>query len=170
MYFPLDLLREFVYDKKDKRIHSVRCCQVQRPCLTGNKDSKAIPVSWFLVPLIVALRLFGIPCPYHFFKGIFSCMNIYVGNLSYQADEQNLTDLFSVYGKVRNVRVITDRETGRPRGFGFVEMESAESGRNAISALNGKDYMGRQLNINEAQPRQARSGGFRSERRYHSRY
>jgi len=91
-------------------------------------------------------------------------MNIYVGNLSYQTDEQSLGDLFAQYGEVRSVRVITDRETGRPRGFGFVEMDSAEAGQNAISALNGKDFMGRQLNINEAQPRQERGGdrgGFR---------
>lgn len=94
-------------------------------------------------------------------------MNIYVGNLSYQADEQSLIDLFSAYGDVRSVRVITDRETGRPRGFGFVEMNSAEAGQNAIAALNGKDHMGRQLNINEAQPRQER-GGFRSDRRSYS--
>ncbi|PIQ23160.1 RNA-binding protein [bacterium (Candidatus Blackallbacteria) CG17_big_fil_post_rev_8_21_14_2_50_48_46] len=86
-------------------------------------------------------------------------MNIYVGNLSYQADEQSLADLFSAYGEVRSVRVITDRETGRPRGFGFVEMDSADAGQAAISALNGKEHLGRQLNINEAQPRQERSGG-----------
>jgi RNA recognition motif-containing protein len=87
-------------------------------------------------------------------------MNIYVGNLSYQADEQSLGDLFAAFGEVRSVRVITDRETGRPRGFGFVEMSSAEEGQNAISALNGQEHLGRQLNINEAQPRQDR-GGFR---------
>ncbi len=96
-------------------------------------------------------------------------MNIYVGNLSYQADEQSLDELFSQYGEIRNIRVMTDRETGRPRGFGFVEMANAEDGQKAIDALNGMDHLGRQLNINEARPREER--GQQQRRSYsNSRY
>lgn len=83
-------------------------------------------------------------------------MNIYVGNLSYQIDEQELGDLFANYGEVLSARVITDRETGRPRGFGFVEMANAEEGKKAIEALNGQENGGRQLRINEAEPRAER--------------
>lgn len=83
-------------------------------------------------------------------------MNIYVGNLSYQADEQSLGDLFATYGEVSNVRIITDRETGRPRGFGFVEMPNDAEGQKAIDALNGQEDFGRQLKINEARPREER--------------
>lgn len=88
-------------------------------------------------------------------------MNIYVGNLSYQADEQDLGDLFATYGEVVSVRVVIDRETGRPRGFGFVEMASDDEARAAIEALNGQEHLGRQLNINEARPREQapRRGG-----------
>ncbi|MGV3524735.1 MAG: RNA recognition motif domain-containing protein [Candidatus Sericytochromatia bacterium] len=87
-------------------------------------------------------------------------MNIYVGNLSYDTDDQALGDHFAQFGEVYSARVITDRETGRPRGFGFVEMASAEAGQAAIDALHGQEFMGRQLNVNEAKPREA-SGGFR---------
>ena len=88
-------------------------------------------------------------------------MNIYVGNLSYQADEQSLGDLFAQHGEVVNVRIMTDRETGRPRGFGFVEMASDAEGQAAIAALNGVDNGGRQLNINEARPREERGNNSR---------
>ena len=91
-------------------------------------------------------------------------MNIYVGNLSFDTDDQALGDHFAQYGEVSSARVVTDRETGRPRGFGFVEMTSAEAGQNAINSLNGQDFMGRQLNINEAKPREASGGGFRGGR------
>ncbi|PKL77007.1 MAG: RNA-binding protein [Candidatus Melainabacteria bacterium HGW-Melainabacteria-1] len=84
-------------------------------------------------------------------------MNIYVGNLSYQADEQSVGDLFAQYGEVSSVRVMTDRETGRPRGFGFVEMASDADAQKAIAALNGQDDFGRALKINEALPRENRS-------------
>lgn len=91
-------------------------------------------------------------------------MNIYVGNLSYQADEQSLGDLFAAYGEVTNVRIMTDRETGRPRGFAFVEMPSDSEAQQAIDALNGQENLGRQLKINEARPREdrgPRGGGNR---------
>lgn len=83
---------------------------------------------------------------------------IYVGNLPFQATEAEVEQLFSAYGEVVSVALPTDRETGRPRGFGFVEM-SSEDATKAIAALNGKDFGGRSLNVNEARPREAGSGG-----------
>jgi cold-inducible RNA-binding protein len=88
-------------------------------------------------------------------------MRIYVGNLSYQATEEELRELFEAYGEVSEVNMITDRDTGRSRGFAFVEMPNAQEGSAAIEALDGKDSGGRTLRVNEAQPRQqsGRSGG-----------
>ena len=80
-------------------------------------------------------------------------MRIYVGNLSYQATEETLAELFKPYGDVGEVRVITDRETGRSRGFAFVEMPNEAEARAAIEALDQKESDGRTLRINEAQPR-----------------
>jgi RNA recognition motif-containing protein len=79
--------------------------------------------------------------------------NIYVGNLTFDTDSRRLEDLFSAHGSVTKAQVITDRETGRSRGFGFVEMDTAEAAEQAISALNGKDFGGRQLTVNLAQER-----------------
>jgi cold-inducible RNA-binding protein len=79
--------------------------------------------------------------------------NIYVGNLTFDTDSRRLEDLFSEHGTVTKAQVITDRETGRSRGFGFVEMGSAEAAEKAISALNGKDLGGRQLTANLAKER-----------------
>ena len=83
---------------------------------------------------------------------------IYVGNLPYQANEDEVRDLFSAYGQVASVHLITDRETGRPRGFGFVEMEDDDADQ-AIEALDRTDYGGRSLRVNEARPRDERGGG-----------
>lgn len=83
---------------------------------------------------------------------------IYVGNLSFQATEDDVRDLFSQYGAVSSVAMITDRETGRFRGFCFVEMDDS-SANEAISALDGKEVDGRALRVNEARPREERSGG-----------
>lgn len=80
--------------------------------------------------------------------------NIYVGNLPFSATEAGIRDLFSVYGVVESVKLITDRETGRLRGFGFVEM--ASGGSEAIRALHEKDLEGRKLTVNPAKPRQER--------------
>jgi RNA recognition motif-containing protein len=80
-------------------------------------------------------------------------VKIYVGNLSYDATTAELTDLFAEHGEVADVSLITDRETGRPRGFGFVEMRNDQSARNAIAALDGASVGGRQLKVNEAKPR-----------------
>ncbi len=83
-------------------------------------------------------------------------MNLYVGNLSYQLHEDQLSKAFEQYGEVASVRLITDRETGRPRGFGFVEMADDEGGQAAIDGLNGAELEGRKLVVNEARPKPAR--------------
>jgi len=79
--------------------------------------------------------------------------NIYVGNLTYGTDNADLEQLFSPYGEVAGAQVIKDRETGRSRGFGFVEMGSSEAAQKAIAELDGKDVNGRQLTVNLAKPR-----------------
>ncbi|MBT8212401.1 MAG: RNA-binding protein [Acidimicrobiia bacterium] len=80
-------------------------------------------------------------------------MNIYVGNLSFRATNQDLEELFAQYGQVDSASIINDRDTGRSRGFGFVEMSNDEEARKAIQELDGKDHEGRDLRVNEAQPR-----------------
>jgi len=85
--------------------------------------------------------------------------NIYVGNLSFQTTSDDLRQLFASHGTVERAQVAEDRDTGRSRGFGFVEMATREEGEAAIQALNGQDFKGRNLNINEARPRENRSGG-----------
>lgn len=85
-------------------------------------------------------------------------MNIYVGNLSFQTTEAELNEAFSAHGQVQRANVVMDRETGRPRGFGFVEMPD-EDARKAIEALDGTELGGRQIRVNEARPREERSGG-----------
>ena len=78
---------------------------------------------------------------------------MYVGNLSYEMSEEKLRSEFAEYGAVQSAKIITDRDTGRSRGFGFVEMNSDGEGKKAMEALNGKDCEGRQLVVNEARPR-----------------
>ena len=85
--------------------------------------------------------------------------NIFVGNLSYAATEETIRSLFETHGSVGRVNIVTDRETGQPRGFGFVEMANDGEGEKAIAALNGTDVDGRTLNVNEARPKAERSGG-----------
>jgi len=86
-------------------------------------------------------------------------MDIYVGNLSYQTDDQQLRELFEQYGKVASSRVITDRFSGQSKGFGFVEMPDSAEANAAIQALNEQEYMGRNLRVNESQPKPRREGG-----------
>lgn len=86
-------------------------------------------------------------------------MNIYVGNLSFKTTEDELRQIFEAFGKVTTVNIITDRETGRPRGFGFVEMASPDEGRKAIESINGTNIGGRNLTVNEARPRESRGPG-----------
>ncbi|KAA5542710.1 RNA-binding protein [Roseiconus nitratireducens] len=83
-------------------------------------------------------------------------MNIYVGNLSFDATENDIEAAFGEFGAVKSVNVIKDRETGRSRGFGFVEMQNRESGMEAISAIDQKSICGRDVTVNEAKPRAER--------------
>jgi len=85
--------------------------------------------------------------------------NIFVGNLSFNTNEDELRQLFEAYGQVDRVSIMTDRDTGRSRGFGFVEMASNEDGEKAIAGLNGSQVGGRTINVNEARPKTERSGG-----------
>jgi RNA recognition motif-containing protein len=80
-------------------------------------------------------------------------VKIYVGNMSYDTTEEALRQAFESFGEVVSVNIITDRETGRPKGFGFIEMSTEEAGRSAIAEMNGKELDGRNLNVNEARPR-----------------
>lgn len=83
-------------------------------------------------------------------------MNIYVGNLPFDARESDLRSLFADYGGIESANVITDRDTGRSRGFGFIELSDAAQGAKAIESLDGYDWNGRRLTVNEARPRTAR--------------
>jgi len=85
-------------------------------------------------------------------------MKLYVGNINFKTTQESLEALFSNYGEVQEVAVINDRDTGRPRGFAFVTMDD-EGGNKAIEALNGNEFEGRSLNVNEARPRENRGGG-----------
>jgi RNA recognition motif-containing protein len=85
--------------------------------------------------------------------------NIFVGNLSFNTNEDELRTLFEPFGQVDRISIMTDRDTGRSRGFGFVEMASNEDGEKAITALNGSQVGGRTINVNEARPKTERTGG-----------
>jgi cold-inducible RNA-binding protein len=86
-------------------------------------------------------------------------MKLYVGNLSYTTTQDSLHDAFAAHGKVDEVAVVTDRESGRPRGFAFVSMNNDQEARAAIEALNGAELDGRTITVNEARPKTDRSGG-----------
>ena len=86
-------------------------------------------------------------------------MKLYVGNLSFQTSSEDLQELFAKAGTVESASVVEDRETGRSRGFGFVEMSTNEEGQAAIQQFNGREVGGRALNVNEAKPREDRGGG-----------
>ncbi|HLY62172.1 MAG TPA: RNA-binding protein [Terriglobia bacterium] len=85
--------------------------------------------------------------------------NLFVGNLPFSSTEDALRTLFAQFGEVQQVKIMTDRDTGKPRGFGFVEMTQDEDAAKAIAALNGKDFEGRALTVNEARPKPERTGG-----------
>ncbi len=89
-------------------------------------------------------------------------MDIYVGNLAYKSTDEDLRTLFAQYGEVTSARVVVDRASGRSKGFGFVEMPNQEEAQKAIDAINGNDFQGRSLRVNESQPRprEERRGGF----------
>ena len=84
---------------------------------------------------------------------------LYVGNLSYDVDSSSLGEMFAPHGTVESAQIITDRDTGKSKGFGFVEMSSDQEAQAAISAMNGQEHGGRALTVNEAKPKEARSGG-----------
>ena len=86
-------------------------------------------------------------------------MDIYVGNLPWSCNDDDLRDMFQGFGEVEGARVILDRETGRSRGFGFVQMPNNEEANQAIQSLNGQDYNGRPLRVNESQPKPRTGGG-----------
>lgn len=92
-------------------------------------------------------------------------MSIYIGNLSYDVSDEDLKEVFADYGTVKRVNVPTDRETGRPRGFAFVELTSDDDEQKAIEALDGAEWMGRDLKVNKARPREERGGSFGGNRR-----
>ncbi len=97
-------------------------------------------------------------------------MKLYVGNLSYDTTEDQVRDLFGGYGTPESVRLITDRDTGRAKGFGFVEFANDQEAKAAMSALNGQPFNGRALTVNEARPQEPRNGGNRGSYRGSSRY
>ena len=90
---------------------------------------------------------------------------IYVGNFSFNMTEEELRSMFEPYGKVESATLVTDRDTGRSRGFGFVAMTNDQEAENAMAALNGKESGGRALTVNEARPQAERGGGFRNKGR-----
>ena len=87
--------------------------------------------------------------------------NLFVGNMSFQTTETEVRSLFEPFGEITRIQLMTDRDTGRARGFGFVDMANDEEAAQAITALNGKEVDGRALNVNEARPKTERSGGQR---------
>lgn len=93
-------------------------------------------------------------------------MNIYVSNLNFSTSSESLQELFAAYGEIESVKIITDRETGRSRGFGFVEMPDDTEGQNAISELNGTDFEGKTITVNVARPRTERNNGGYNRSRY----
>jgi RNA recognition motif-containing protein len=96
-------------------------------------------------------------------------VTIYVGNLSYQATKDDITEIFTEYGKVKRVQLPIDRETGKLRGFAFVDLEEDSHEDAAISALDGAEWMGRALKVNKAKPREERGGGGERRRQSYDR-
>jgi RNA recognition motif-containing protein len=97
-------------------------------------------------------------------------MNLYLGNLPFRVSEDEIRDLFSEFGEVTSVKLVSDRDTGRPKGFGFVEMSDQDGGQKAIAELDGKEYQGRALRVNEARPKEDNGGGFRPRRQQTNRW
>lgn len=95
-------------------------------------------------------------------KGDVMAKKLYIGNLPYSTTDENLEQVFSRWGSVASVKIIKDRETGRSRGFGFIEMESEDAAEDAIRNMHGQDFEGRELTVCEARPPQARPMGYNS--------
>src|SRR5580704_1175144 len=92
-------------------------------------------------------------------KEVLMAKKLYVGNLSYDTNDSDLQQMFAAYGSVQSAQIVMDRDTGRSKGFGFVEMSSDQEAQAAITGLNGKEFNGRALTVNEARPREDRGGG-----------
>ena len=92
-------------------------------------------------------------------------MNLYVGNLAYSATENSMRSLFEGFGQVTTAKIVTDKFTGSSRGFGFVEMPNEDEAQRAIAELNGKEFEGRKIVVNESRPREATGNDYRSPRR-----
>jgi hypothetical protein len=124
-----------------------RCCLSRQPHLAGHH-----PGSFRFGPesIIGSAMLFG--------RGFAVGKKLYVGNLSYNVTNQSLEELFTTFGSVRSAQVIQDRDTGRSKGFGFVEMDDDNAAREAIKGLHEKEHDGRPLTVNEAKPREERGG------------
>jgi hypothetical protein len=122
---------------------------VRRPCIA--KPCRLDPETYFA----------DFRVQHYFLRSVFcmSAINLYVGNLSYNTTESELRDLFASYGEVESAKIISDRDTGRSKGFGFVEMSSRSDGEQAIAELNGKEFGGRTVKVNEARPRTNNRGG-----------
>ena len=114
---------------------------------------------------VTGRREAGLPASFHISCEYLIVTKLYVGNLPFTATEDAVRALFAPHGTVEKISLITDRDTGRPRGFGFVEMSNADASR-AMQALNGTDFDGRSLRVNEAQVRDGARGGDRGSRRY----
>lgn len=126
--------------------------------LTNFDDALAYITKRAYNDLLSTCNYFAYGCKYHvqnFFMRFFVSKSIYVGNLPWSATEDQVRNLFSQYGTVNSVNLVSDRETGRARGFGFVEMAAADAA-GAIQALNGSNMDGRSLKVNEAQPKAPR--------------
>ncbi len=122
-------------------------------------DGPVHRLNWFFCVWVSLLRPFVRDRKPALKTGVHSMFRIYVGNLSFDTTEQGLTDLFAQHGTVSSAAVITDRFTGRSRGFGFIEMADEGEGKAAMSALDGQDFEGRALKVNEAHAREPQRDG-----------
>ena len=125
--------------------------KARRPCLAASEPGSVSPPTCGVALYPLRTRRIGK-------KGVYK-LKIYVGNLSFDTNDEDLSREFSVFGEVASATVVMDRETGRSRGFGFVDMPSDDEAKAAIEGLNAKDLQGRTLNVNESRPREGGSGG-----------
>ena len=139
--------------------HAVRC--IQGPCPTAYRISPVGHLTGHWIHTIMSPILTG---KHHRFAGEWKTLRIYVGNFAYELREQELLEAFEAYGQVQEVSIVKDRDTGRSKGFAFVEMPAGTEALAAIGALNGKELGGRAITVNEARPRAERGstggGGY----------
>jgi hypothetical protein len=135
------------YESRPISTSEAALCEHPNPSLRCYRYTEATSNSKLLLKLLLRERY------------IYMSMKLYVGNLAFQTSSEDLQQLFSQAGTVESASVVEDRDTGRSRGFGFVEMSSKEEGEAAIAQFNGKEVNGRSLTVNEARPRENRAGG-----------